>query len=386
MYELERRAIFSKKWLLVTHKLRFPDTGSYVKITETGYTFFLVRDRQGAIRAHHNICRHRAYPIVEKESGKASILACKYHGWSYGFDGHLAKAPKYQEVPAFNKEENGLYRIHVHVDALGFVYVNLDAGETPAVSWEQDFATVDEQPRLLKFDMTKYTYDHSWEMTGDYNWKVLADNYNEASVCYHCPTGHPALPAVTDLSKYWVETAGTHIQHYAVDRADAAAKSLGNVSTYYYPNASSTVTGTKKRPHFFFIQRCVPISATQTHMEYEVYRNAESSAAAFTEISDFFKDIMREDKELCNGAQKNLNAGIFLNGELHPRAEKGPLFFQMLTRNLVNRHYEEEQAAGAQIWPAVPRHRVSDMIQNDVDLCGKLECAANSLGSGELAW
>lgn len=80
MYELERRAIFSKKWLLVTHKLRFPDTGSYVKITETGYTFFLVRDRQGAIRAHHNICRHRAYPIVEKESGKASILACKYHG------------------------------------------------------------------------------------------------------------------------------------------------------------------------------------------------------------------------------------------------------------------------------------------------------------------
>lgn len=47
---------------------------------------------------------------------------------------------------------------------------------------------------------------------------------------------------MTDLSKYWVETAGTHIQHYAVDKEDAEAKSLGNVSTYYYPNASSTVT------------------------------------------------------------------------------------------------------------------------------------------------
>lgn len=47
---------------------------------------------------------------------------------------------------------------------------------------------------------------------------------------------------MTDLSKYWVETAGTHIQHYAVDKADPEAKSLGNVSTYYYPNASSTVS------------------------------------------------------------------------------------------------------------------------------------------------
>lgn len=93
----------------------------------------------------------------------------------------MAKAPKYQEIPGFKKEENGLYKIHVHVDALGFVYVNLDAGDEPTVSWEQDFATVDEQPRLLKFDMGNYTYDHSWEMMGDYNWKVLADNYNEVS-------------------------------------------------------------------------------------------------------------------------------------------------------------------------------------------------------------
>lgn len=80
MYELERRAIFSRKWLLVTHKLRLPETGSYVKITEAGYTFFLIRDRQGDIRAHHNVCRHRAYPMVEKESGKVSVLACNYHG------------------------------------------------------------------------------------------------------------------------------------------------------------------------------------------------------------------------------------------------------------------------------------------------------------------
>lgn len=57
-------------------------------------------------------------------------------------------------------------------------------------------------------------------------------------------------------------------------------------------------------------------------MEYEVYRHKDATDEEFTEISDFFKNIMQEDKDLCNGAQKNLNGGIFLNGELHPRVEK----------------------------------------------------------------
>ncbi|KAK3196771.1 hypothetical protein K4F52_000115 [Lecanicillium sp. MT-2017a] len=318
MYELERRAIFSKKWLLVTHKLRFPEAGSYLKITEAGYTFFLIKDRQGQIHGHHNICRHRAYPLVEEQSGKKTVLACRYHGWSYGFDGKLAKAPKYQEIPAFNKEENGLYKVHVHVDKMGFVWVNLDANDTPTIPWEEDFATIDEQPRYSKFNMENYSFHHQWEMVGDYNWKTLADNYNE---CYHCPTGHPALPGVSDLNKYWVDTKGGHITHYAYDWPDKPG--LGNYSTYMYPNASATLS-----PVFFFIQRCVPISATQTSMEYEVYKQNDATEEEFAQISDFFKNVMREDKDLCNEAAKNLTSGIFLNGELHPRVEKGPLFFQ----------------------------------------------------------
>lgn len=57
-------------------------------------------------------------------------------------------------------------------------------------------------------------------------------------------------------------------------------------------------------------------------MQYEVYRQNEATKSEFTSISDFFKQVMREDKALCTEAQKNLNAGVFLNGELHPRVEK----------------------------------------------------------------
>lgn len=81
-------------------------------------------------------------------------------------------------------------------------------------------------------------------------------------------------------------------------------------------------TFTLKSPHFFYIMRCSPVSATQTQMEYEVYRHKDATDEEFTYISDTFKRILQEDKDLCNAAQRNLNGSVFVNGELHPTAEK----------------------------------------------------------------
>lgn len=82
IYELERRAIFSRQWLLVTHELRLQKPGSYAKFTIAGYPFFIIKDRQGELNAFLNVCRHRAFPVVLQDEGTANILACKYHGKS----------------------------------------------------------------------------------------------------------------------------------------------------------------------------------------------------------------------------------------------------------------------------------------------------------------
>lgn len=37
-------------------------------------------------------------------------------GWSYGLDGKLAKAPKFEELEEFDKNEYSLFKIHTHVD------------------------------------------------------------------------------------------------------------------------------------------------------------------------------------------------------------------------------------------------------------------------------
>lgn len=239
MYELERRAIFSRKWQLITHSARVPNSGDWVRYDVAGYSFIIVRDRQDKINAFHNVCRHRAFPVVTTPSGNSQIFSCKYHGWSYGLQGNLAKAPGYQDLPSFDKSKNGLFGIHTHIDRNGFVWVNLDAAADPEVKWKQDFEGVDEQERFDFYNFDEYAFDHTWEQEGDYNWKILADNYNE---CYHCKGAHPDIPTIADLSSYYVKTTAAHIQHFGNPRSDQVDKGFNVAATYFWPNSSMNVS------------------------------------------------------------------------------------------------------------------------------------------------
>lgn len=238
MYELERRAIFSKKWMLITHKGRFAQPGDWLKFEIAGYEFVISHGRKGDFHAFHNVCRHRAFPVVEGKEGTAKIFACKYHGWSYGLDGKLAKAPKYDELEGFDKSSNGLFPIHVHVDTNGFIWVNLDGQEKPEIAWEDDFAGVDTQERFKQYNFDDYVLDHTYQMDGDYNWKILADNFNE---CYHCPTTHPDVQTLADIQTHDVVGTSAWIRHQSKPTEEQEKSGLGISSTYYYPNVSLSV-------------------------------------------------------------------------------------------------------------------------------------------------
>ncbi|TRX92363.1 hypothetical protein FHL15_006749 [Xylaria flabelliformis] len=371
MYELERRAIFSKKWLLTTHKIRLPNEGDWLRYQVAGFDFVIAKDRTGAINAFHNVCRHRAFPVVTKDEGNNSVLACKYHNWTYALNGKLTKAPSYQDVEGFDKSQNGLFPIHVHIDTNGFIWVNLESKDKPTTAWEDDYKGIDRQARFKAYDFDNYKFDHIWQMEGEYNWKLLGDNYNE---CYHCPTTHPDIPTVADLSAYAVRTENSYVQHLGNPTPEQIARGFNVAATFYFPNASMNVS-----PHFFFIQRFIPKSPNTSIMYYEVFRNKDSSDEDFQVINDIYKRIMSEDKYLCANAHKNIQAGVFVNGELHPRMEQGPLYFQKLCRDLVTSHHEQEKKAGQEIWPA--RQKLSGDSKDseqDLDFCSSLDSSKSS--------
>ena len=235
MYELERRAIFSRKWQLITHSIRLPNVGDYLKYDIAGFEIVLIKDRTNTINGFHNICRHRAFPVVTEDKGSARILSCKYHGWSYGLNGKLAKAPQYQDLPGFDKTQNSLFPVHVHIDVNGFIWVNLDGKAQPEIAWDDDFSGIDTQERIADIQFQEYKFDHEWQMDGPWNWKILADNYNE---CYHCPTSHPDIPAIADLEAYSVDTDRCSIIHNTASTPEQIANGLQVAPTYFFPNAS----------------------------------------------------------------------------------------------------------------------------------------------------
>ena len=138
----------------------FPKIGSYITAAHpAGYPLFLVLGKDRILRCFHNVCRHRAHPVVSgKQAGCSSVLVCKYHGWSYDLAGKLIKAPKFDEIGDFSKAGNALFEVNVSIDEEGFVFVHV--GKKPSLS-------------TRKLDQRFLAYQWcNWRLEGKFNWKL----------------------------------------------------------------------------------------------------------------------------------------------------------------------------------------------------------------------
>jgi hypothetical protein len=117
-------------------------------------------------------------------------------------------------------------------------------------------------------------------------------------------------------------------------------------------------------------------------MEYEVYRHVDATDDEFNYIDRFFKQVLSEDKDLCNAAQKNLNAGIFVNGQLHPELESAPIFFQSTVKRLLTEHRKDEKVSGHDIWPARQQMAGTNAEEED-EFCSGLACNSTTLAAAD---
>ncbi|MET0822395.1 MAG: aromatic ring-hydroxylating dioxygenase subunit alpha [Aeromicrobium sp.] len=181
-YEREREAIFHRAWQFVCREEELGKPGDYVTTVLGDVPVVVVRDKDGSLQAHVNVCLHRLHPVAEG-SGCKKILQCRYHGWTYGLDGSLKSAPRSQDEPGFDKSAMVLQS--VAVDTLGgLVFANPDPNPTPLA----EFAAPAEDL------MVRHGIDlGGWDLTGTFtyevaaNWKLFAENALE---CYHCPLVH----------------------------------------------------------------------------------------------------------------------------------------------------------------------------------------------------
>lgn len=80
-------------------------------------------------------CKYHGWQVLFTSSPSLASLIPNYFDRSYSSStGALIKAPKFTgSSPTFKVEDNGLFRIHTHVTASGFIFINLDASPLPPV-------------------------------------------------------------------------------------------------------------------------------------------------------------------------------------------------------------------------------------------------------------
>ncbi|KAF2709249.1 ISP domain-containing protein [Pleomassaria siparia CBS 279.74] len=173
VFSLERRAIFSKVWVCISHRSRFTKPGDYISTKLAGFPILVILGKDHIVRAFHNVCRHRAYTVAKKEAGSSLILGCRYHGWSYDTKGNLVKAPQFDGIEGFNKAENSLFQIRACKDRAGFIHINLDAAGHLEHAPDCDDTVRFSAEHGISTDST---WLMGWYVDSGFNWKTAGAN------------------------------------------------------------------------------------------------------------------------------------------------------------------------------------------------------------------
>src|SRR3546814_11222915 len=84
-----------------------PAPGDYVvkDVEICGASVLIVRGQDDALRAFHNVCRHRGLPVADSPFGKAAAFRCPYHSWTFNLDGSVKAIPNQRRFPGRNPDE-----------------------------------------------------------------------------------------------------------------------------------------------------------------------------------------------------------------------------------------------------------------------------------------
>ena len=178
--ERELGDIFAKDWVCVGRADALAEAGDYITYELAGQPIFVIRDKDGVLRAMSNVCLHRMSTLLEGIGNKKAIV-CPYHAWSYNLDGSLRGAPAMTLNEGFCKDSYRLPEIRCEVWQ-GWIMVTLNQ-DAPPVSTE----LAEVQSLIDDYGMERYIQTFYETHVWDTNWKILAENFMES---YHLPVCH----------------------------------------------------------------------------------------------------------------------------------------------------------------------------------------------------
>jgi Rieske 2Fe-2S family protein len=180
LYEAELQSIWHRGWLFAGFAFEIPGPGDYLTLTIDATPIVVIRDDDGAVRAFHNVCRHRGTQLCREDTGHLRAIVCPYHSWTYSRRGELIACHGMHD--GIDKSALGLRPVHAEV-VTGFIYVSLAEAPPAFDDFRQRFL---EAGTPQGFDRARVAKSVEYDV--DANWKLVWENNRE---CYHCTPRHP---------------------------------------------------------------------------------------------------------------------------------------------------------------------------------------------------
>ena len=361
-FELERKAIFMRSWIVIGHICEIPDPGSFIKreLEFANASLLIVRGKDGLVRAFHNVCTHRGTQLVAEAEGKRATFSCPYHMWTYGGEGALLSAPDFDQF-GLDKKDCALKQVALDVCA-GLIFVNFAADPPPLRDWLSGLAE-----QLVTLPIAKATHFSEYVYDIDANWKLTYDNFQEnyhlrfihpksgaATISPDNPFGYPLRFGFHGLHRtqtIWSNPNPTikPVQGLAFGKgAEAAMKRdiMGgpNNREYFalFPNFFLLGTPVQHFSHVVY-----PISATRSRGIIRLYWVGADGSASERFAREYAtataRDIHAEDRAVIEAGQRGLSSGALTH--IHFQTQEA------LCRHLYNNvrdavaAYQAEQAA-----------------------------------------
>ena len=352
-FAVEREQVFGRSWVAVGCSAQVREPGDVLVTAVAGRSIFVVRNRDGKLRAFYNACRHRGTQLLKPEECRVKrFIRCPYHSWAYDLDGACVGTPLFtgsdippdqqavfdmEDVKGFDRADYGLLKISV--DSWGpLVFVNLDPNAAPLHEDLGDLPARTAGHRLEEWEIARVA---DYEIAANY--KLIGENFMEY---YHLPWVHPGLVKVSPIEAHhrWQGTgmyAGFCTSPIAqdteaggwggglpplrgLDESDAVSARF----IWLFPNVAINIL-----PNHLFIILARPTSPRATHETTYLLTHRESTAGgdggqAIEQLASFWDSVNREDIDIVERVQRGLDTTPFPGGRLCYRFEESLHRFQ----------------------------------------------------------
>ncbi|GHC16269.1 MULTISPECIES: aromatic ring-hydroxylating dioxygenase subunit alpha [Gemmobacter] len=336
---LEQKHVFAQDWLCAGRAESLPDAGDYLTMEIAGEPVVVLRDRDGAIRAMSNVCRHRMSTLLQGR-GKVRAITCPYHAWTYNLDGSLRGAPAMTLNEGFCKEALGLPAIRCEVWQ-GWIMVTLNP-EAPAPAEALSEVT----DLIAPFDMTGYRETFRENFRWATNWKVLAENFMES---YHLPMCHAGtIGGASKLEEMVCPTGGAGFNYHWILKNDSVPLALAHPSNTtlegddrrktwllaIYPSLLITLT-----PGYFWYLSLTPDGPGHVQVLFgggmsEDWLADPAAEAHLASVRALLDDVNVEDKGCTEKVYRGLCSDLAQPGPLSHLERPNFEFAQYLARRI----------------------------------------------------